>query len=83
MTFEEWIKDKEFTQYVENGEFYALQKLCFEAGQKNCGCVHTDNSAVIERLQNEKKELETIIEATQRNSVIRFCENRKLQEQIE
>ena len=23
----------------------------FRAGQKNCGCVHTDNSAVIEQLQ--------------------------------
>ena len=30
-----------------------------------------------------KKELETVLEATQRNSVARFCENKKLEEQIE
>lgn len=63
MTFEEWINDKEFTQYVENGEFYALQKLCFEAGQQNCDCVHTDNSAVIERLQNENEALKELCDS--------------------
>ena len=60
MTFEEFwekeariMKKQGYCTTLAGIRGYA--KKAFETGQQNCDCVHTDNSAVIERLKNEKK----------------------------
>lgn len=80
MTFEEWEKyynegrpiepycDDDSPTNWANIAHYAEENLrkAFEVGQKNCNCVHTDNSKVIERLEGEnaslKEKLAEVIE---------------------
>ena len=90
MTFEDWY-NSEYDAWLEGESGYALEEelqQAFEAGQRNCDCVHTDNSAVIERLQNENKQLKKQYEFLSNQICYKECvevwgENDKLKEQIE
>ena len=65
MTFDEW-KENNF-RYSNHGK--KNMRDAFEAGQKNCNCIHTDNTEVISNLENKVKKLEIQIEK------MRCCQN--------
>ena len=57
MTFEEFWENNYAKAFGECEPYYGIASHAFEAGQQNCNCVHTDNSAVIERLQEQIERL--------------------------
>ena len=51
-TFEKWY-NSEYDAWLEGKSGYALEEelqQAFEAGQRNCNCVNTDNTKVIAEL---------------------------------
>lgn len=62
MTFEDFWKENYEDEFGECEPYYGIASYAFESGQKNCGCVHTDNSAVIELLKRENKKLKKDLE---------------------
>ena len=87
MTFEEFWEKNYAKDFGDCEPYYGIASHAFEAGQKNCDCVHTDNSAVIERLQNENEQLKKQYEFLSNQIFNKECaevwgENDKLKEQI-
>ena len=88
MTFEEFWEKNYAKDFGDCEPYYGIASHAFEAGQKNCDCVHTDNSAVIERLQNENEQLKKQYEFLSNQICNKECvevwgESDKLKEQIE
>ena len=86
--FEEFWEKNYAKDFGDCEPYYGIASHAFEAGQKNCDCVHTDNSAVIERLQNENKQLKKQYEFLSNQICNKECvevwgESDKLKEQIE
>lgn len=57
MTFNEWWNQHDYSDGCKGNCMEA-----FKAGQKNCNCLHTDNSEVISNLKSKVKKLEAQIE---------------------
>lgn len=55
MNFDEWFDGK----YIKEADLFCKRQLkeAFNDGQRNCGCVHTDNTQVILNLKDKVKEL--------------------------
>ena len=69
MTFDEFWENNYAKAFGECEPYYGIASHAFEAGQQNCNCVHTDNSAVIEELEKQKSELK--VEVSQLDSELR------------
>ena len=85
--FEEFWEKNYAKDFGDCEPYYGIASHAFEAGQRNCNCVHTDNSAVIERLQNENEQLKKQYEFLSNQIFNKECaevwgENDKLKEQI-
>ena len=59
MTFAEFWEKNYAKNFGDCEPYYGIASHAFEAGQKNCDCVHTDNSAVIAELENENAKLKS------------------------
>lgn len=78
MTFDEFW-EKNYAKDFGNCEpYHGIASHAFEAGQQNCGCVHTDNSAVIERLQKQIEKMKCCYNCKYWNEGGLLCKNDKV-----
>ena len=81
MNFDEWFDGK----YIKEADLFCKRQLkeAFNVGQRNCGCVHTDNTQIILNLEDKVKELKEALEEQKQYTAFKCDENKKKTEKLE